>query len=280
MTMTTTNVLLVGEMDLSFAMDLSQHLRPGRHHLCATTYFDEESMAKRIRGLFRNSARVLRKRGVDVQTNVDATRLDDPANLNRAVVVVGAAAATTATRAGGDGDGGGGGGGGGGSSGGKNGSNGAGGSGADTGGDNGASGDSSKSGAGCGGVGGGGDGAAPLRQFDTIAFCFPRGSDISGVRVENDDLLSGLFKSATHVLRPGGCVGDDGLRCLLRPCCCVRAALSRSVVGVGCAFAVRAIEEARTCEHAVTGARPLPCTRVDPLAGTANTTTTGADDDD
>ncbi len=184
----TTNVLLVGEMDLSFAMDLSQHLRPGAHHLCATTYFDEDSIAKRIRGLFRNSARVLRKRGVDVQTNVDATRLDDAANLNRTAVTTAAAVAAssaaatalaaTTTRAGG----------------GANGAN---------------------DGGGGGGVScsGGDDCLAGqqqlLRQFDTIVFCFPRGSDMSGVRAENDDLLSGLFRSATHVLRPGGCVCDD-----------------------------------------------------------------------
>lgn len=64
---TPVRVLLVGEMDFSFAMDCSNFRRPGLLHLTATTYFGMDSIPKRIRGLFRNSARVLRKRGVDVR---------------------------------------------------------------------------------------------------------------------------------------------------------------------------------------------------------------------
>jgi len=40
--------------------------------------------------------------------------------------------------------------------------------------------------------------------YDTIIFCFPRGSSVSGVRSENDDLLSGFFRSGAKVLSPTG----------------------------------------------------------------------------
>ena len=60
------HVLIVGEMDFSFAMDCSNYRRQGLY-FTASTFFDETTIPKKIKRLFRNSIRVLKKRGVCVR---------------------------------------------------------------------------------------------------------------------------------------------------------------------------------------------------------------------
>eukprot|EP00750_Incisomonas_marina_P012898 INCI17178.3.p1 GENE.INCI17178.3~~INCI17178.3.p1 ORF type:complete len:272 (+),score=46.41 INCI17178.3:201-1016(+) len=163
------NILIVGEMDFSFAMDCSLYLQPGIHHITATTFFDTAEVPKKIKRLVQNSIRVLRKRGVDVQTTVDATKLDDGHNLNRTLDHSTNELAAAAQE--------------------------------------GPHNDSSL-------VSGditrrlsrddGTPACCSPRLFDRVIFCFPRGSSVSGIRSENDELLNGFFKTAAKVLAPNG----------------------------------------------------------------------------